>query len=202
MTQGPVIRTLHGLPAGDSRRHGRASRGMALIIALLIVLVLSGVSLVALQATSNRLNLVGTARIATVARSIAASGVEGTMAFAAAMPSGFTQFLVANNGEIPMNAVSAAFFDTSADGSGSFGREVVSVETAGWNSRAISAMTTHRAPGYQLGEYCFRKYVTVTNGVYANDADPAVQADLRRNIERNAQASMLSNLFVGPISCP
>ena len=60
----------------------RRLRGMALIVAILIVLVLSGLSLVALQAASNRLHLAGTARIATVAKSVAASGVEGTLALA------------------------------------------------------------------------------------------------------------------------
>lgn len=178
------------------------TRGMALIIALLVILVLSALSLIALQATSNRLNLAGTARIAVVARQVTASGVEGTMSFAAQNPSGFTDFVMATNGLVPMTAVSPVFFDMSPDGSGSFGREVVSVETAFWTSRMISALTTHRAPGYQLGEYCFRKYVSMTDGVYRNDVDPANPVDLRRNIERNAQARALANLFVGPIGCP
>lgn len=178
------------------------ARGMALIIAMLVVLVLSAVSLVALQATSNRLNLAGTARVATVARQVTHSGTEGTMSFAARDPSGFTQYVTAMNGLVPMTAVSGQFFDLAADGSGSFGREVVSVETVGWSSRMASALTTHRAPGYQLGEYCFRKYLSLTDGVYRNDADPADPTDLRRNIERNAQARSLANLFVGPITCP
>lgn len=180
----------------------RRARGMALIVALLVILVLSALSLVALQATSNRLNLAGTARVAVVARQVTASGTEGTMSFAAQNPSGFTDFVMATNGVVPMTAVSPAFFDMNADGSGSFGREVVSVETAFWTSRMISALTTHRAPGYQLGEYCFRKYVSMTDGVYRNDVDPTDPVDLRRNIERNAQARALANLFVGPIGCP
>ena len=180
----------------------RRARGMALLIAMLVILVLSALSLVALQATSNRLNLAGTARVAVVARQVTASGVEGTMSFAAENPSGFTDFVMATNGQVPMAAVSPTFFDMNPDGSGSFGREVVSVETAFWTSRMISALTTHRAPGYQLGEYCFRKYVSMTDGVYRNDVDPANPVDLRRNIERNAQARALANLFVGPIGCP
>lgn len=191
----------HG-PGPGAADSPRRTRGMALIIALLVILVLSALSLVALQATSNRLNLAGTARIAVVARQVTASGTEGTMSFAAQNPSGFIDFVMATNGVVPMNTVSPIFFDMNPDGSGSFGREVVSVETAFWTSRMISALTTHRAPGYQLGEYCFRKYVSMTDGVYRNDVDPANPVDLRRNIERNAQARALANLFVGPIGCP
>ena len=180
----------------------RRLRGMALIVAILIVLVLSGLSLVALQAASNRLHLAGTARIATVAKSVAASGVEGTLALAASAPSGFSQLVSATNGQVPMSAVHSNFFDLATDGSGSFGREVQSMQSAGWNSRMLSMLTTPRAPGNLSGMNCFNKYVALTNGMYANVPDPGVTPDPQTNIDRNAQVAMLSNLFVGPNICP
>jgi hypothetical protein len=175
---------------------------MALILAMLVVLVLSGISLVAVQATYTRLNLAGTARVTQVARQVSLSGAEGTMALAALNPSGFNQYVEANNSLVQMEAISGEFFDLSPDGSGSFGREIVSVETAFWQSRMVASLTSHRAPGFQLGEYCFRKHVSVTDGIYRNDADPTDANAISQAIERNAQARALANLFVGPITCP
>jgi hypothetical protein len=175
-----------------------------LIVAMLVILALAGIGIVAAQAVSNEINLAGNARVAQVARNVASSGAEATMAFAGTNPSGFNQFVSVDRGDprlqgvIQMADLSNAFFDTATDGTGSFGRDGVTVNTARWQSQMQSALTTHRAPGFQLGEYCFRRYISVTSGVYRNDL--AGTATLV--VDRNAQARSMTALFVGPVSCP
>jgi hypothetical protein len=179
---------------------GRNDRGAILIIALLLLLALTSIGLVAMQAASNDLNLTGNARVAQVARNIAMSGAEGTMAFAGMNPSGFNQF-VATNANIQMTSLSDAFFDTTAtDGTGSFGREGAAMSTALWQSRMLAALTTHRAPGFQMGEFCFRRYITQTDGLYSSD--PLGAAATALTVERNAQARAMTAMFVGPVACP
>ena len=131
------------------------------------------------------------------------SGAEATMAFAGMNPSGFTQFVaVRPNGEVKMGDLSGTFYDTATDGSGSFGRDGVSVNTAFWQSRMTAALTTHRAPGFQLGEYCFRRYISETDGVYRNDLPPGTANSLTLTVERNSQARSMAAMFVGPVACP
>lgn len=194
-------------PCPCPRRVLRNDSGLALIIVLLLLLVLSSIGLIAVQASSINISLEGSRRVSQIARNVAVSGGVGTMAFAAMNPSGFNQFVqvnrnAANLGVVSMGDISSSFFDMNTDGSGSFGREVVSINTAFWQSTMISQVTTHRAPGFEMGEYCFRKYGSVTDGVYRNDLNPADPNDLLLKIERNAQSRMMSSLFVGPIICP
>lgn len=186
----------------DAQTSRTGDRGAILIVALLLILALTGIGLVAAQTASNDLNLAGNTRVAQVARNIASSGAEGTMAFAGMNPSGFNQFVAAKGGVIEMNDLSGAFFDPAMDGTGSFGRDGVSVNTAFWQSRMQAALTTHRAPGFQLGEYCFRRYITLTDGVYRNDLPSGTPNALSLTIDRNTQARSMTAMFVGPVTCP
>jgi hypothetical protein len=175
-------------------RRGPGDRGAVLVIALLLMLALTGIGLAAMTSAANDLDLTGSARVSAVARAIASAGAEGTMAFAGMNPSGFTQFLSAQGGVVQMGDLSAGFFDTSATGNGSFGREAMAGQ---WTTRAESVLTTHRAPGFQLGEYCFRRYITSTDGTYRQEG---VTEAMGR--DRNALARAMTALFVGPVDCP
>jgi len=190
------------LVAAAATGPGTRPRGYILIVAMLVMLALTSLGIAAAEVAANHLNLTGSVRIAHVARTIAASGAEGTMAFAGMNPSGFTQFVAAQNGIVQMRDLSAGFYDTSTNGSGSFGREAVSMNTAFWQSRITSAVTTHRAPGFEVGEYCFRRYLTETMGVFRNDLPPGSQNAQTLTLDRNAQARAMSAIFVGPVDCP
>ncbi|HOU52691.1 MAG TPA: hypothetical protein PLQ97_02040 [Myxococcota bacterium] len=178
------------------------SGGYILIVAMLVLLALTSLGIAAVEVAANHLNLTGSVRIAQVARTIAASGAEGTMAFAGMNPSGFTQFVAAQNGLVQMRDLSAGFYDTSTDGSGSFGREAVTMNTAFWQSRMTSAVTTHRAPGFGVGEYCFRRYISETEAVFRNDLAPGSPNAQTLTIDRDAQARAMAAIFVGPVGCP
>lgn len=177
-------------------------RGYILIVAMLVLLALTSLGIAAVEVAANHLNLTGSVRIAQIARTIAASGAEGTMAFAGMNPSGFTQFVAAQNGVVQMRDLSAGFYDPSTDGSGSFGREAVTMNTAFWQSRMTSAVTTHRAPGFQVGDYCFRRYISETEAVFRNDLPPGSPNARTLTIDRNAQARAMAAIFVGPVGCP
>ncbi len=191
---------------------GRDDRGSILMIALLVLLALTGIGLVAMQNASNDLNLTGNSRVAQVARNIATSGAEGTMAFAGMNPSGFIQFVAGRfvaagqatpavpYAVIKMEDLSGTFYDTTtANGLGSFGREGANMSTATWESRVPVALTSHRAPGFQVGEFCFRRYISETDGYYRNDVNTNATV---QTVERNAQARSMTAMFVGPVACP
>lgn len=180
-----------GRPAG---RRGPGDRGAVMIIAMLLMLALTGLGLAAMTGATNDIDLTGSARISAVSRAVASAGAEGTMAFAGLNPTGFTQWVVAKNRIVNMGDLSADFFDDSTAGDGSFGHEAM---VGSWTTRITSALTTHRAPGFQLGEYCFRRYITATEGTYEA---PGVADPLR--LERHAQARAMTALFVGPVDCP
>lgn len=177
-------------------------RGVVLILAMLMVLVLAGLAMGAVAGVSGLMSRTGGSRVAAQAGNVTTSGTEGTMAFAAQNPSAYIQFVTAQGGRISMGDVAANYFDLAQDGTGSFGRDVTPLTLATWGARMTGALTTHRAPGFGLGEYCFRKYVARVDGAYRNDVDPANRQAFLLNLDRNAQAGALAELFVGPISCP
>jgi hypothetical protein len=102
-----------------------------------------------------------------------------------------------------MTDVSSAFFDLTPN-TGSFGREIVNVGTVGWSSQLANPVSSHRAPGYEMGQYCFRKYLVTTSGLYRNDvvnaANPA-GADALINLERNAARQAMTSMYLGPVPC-
>lgn len=179
-----------------------SQRGFVLLLALLLMLALTGIALVALRATTSNITFAGAQRISAMAQSVTTSGVEGTLVFAAMNPAGYTDYITANNGVVSMTDFSASFFDTAVDGTGSFGREAVNVNSVFWQSRMVHAQASARAPGYQLGQHCFMKYTSFTDGAYQNQGNTLDPNDIKRNMERNAMARDLTTLYVGPINCP
>lgn len=171
-----------------------ADRGMVLLLALMVLLVLSAISFAAVQSVTNTMARAGSYRVGMVAYGITAAGSEATMAIAAVNPAGFNDFIAANGFQLMMGDVSGTFFDTSKDGS--FGKELGSVGGANWVTQMSNPISSHRAPGYAIGEHCFRKYFATTDGVYGNAA-VVVPAD----VLRNTQKRFLSTIFVGPVGC-
>ncbi|NOZ02350.1 MAG: hypothetical protein GXP54_10735 [Deltaproteobacteria bacterium] len=171
-----------------------SDRGMVLILALMVLLVLSALSFAAVQSVTNAMSRAGSYRIGVVAYGLTAAGSEATMAMAALNPSGFNDFVAANGFQLSMGDVSNKFFDTAEDGS--FGKELANVGGANWVSQLSNPISSHRAPGYAIGEYCFRKYFATTNGVYG-DQVVATPGD----VLRNAQKRFMTTLYVGPVGC-
>jgi hypothetical protein len=164
-----------------------------LVLSLMVLLVLTAIALVAVQAVMNFMSRTGSWRISRVANGITTAGSEATMAVAAQSPAGFNQFLQTHAFRLNMGDVSPAFFDMTAGGS--FGVEVANVNSAGWVSLLANPISSHRAPGYALGEFCFRKYTSLTSGTFRNDTDATVSLD------RNADKQYVATIFVGPVVC-
>lgn len=172
----------------------KGERGMVMLLALLALLVLSSVALAGLQSVANHLARAGTYRVSAIAYGVTEAGSEATMALAAINPNGFNDFVAAHNYRITMGDVSPIFFDTGPGGS--FGREVGIVGGANWISSLSLPISSHRAPGYAIGEYCFRKYYSTTDGTYG---DQAVQSP--DDLLRNPRKRFFSTIFVGPVEC-
>jgi len=167
---------------------------MILILALMILLVLSALSFAAVQSVSNTMARAGSYRTGMIAYGITAAGSEATMALAATNPSGFNDFVAAQGYQLAMGDVSNIFFDVNQDGS--FGRELPTVGGANWVTQLSNPISSHRAPGYAIGEYCFRKYFATTNGVYGNDV-----VVTRGDVIRNSQKRFMTTIYVGPVGC-
>lgn len=181
---------------GPSRVSGKGDRGMILILALMILLVLSALSFAAVQSVSNSMARAGSYRTGMIAYGITAAGSEATMALAATNPAAFNDFVAANGYQMVMEDVSGNFFDNNAWGS--FGREIATgaVGGADWVTQLSNPISSHRAPGYAIGEYCFRKYFATTDGVYGNDV-----VTTRGDVIRNSQKQFMSTIYVGPVGC-
>ncbi len=171
-----------------------ASRGMVLILTMLVLLVLGAIALAAVQSVTNHLARAGSYRVGTVAYGITEAGSEATMSLAAINPGAFNEFVATHNLQVTMGDVSDIFFDTNAGGS--FGRELGNVGGANWVSRLSNPVSSHRAPGYAVGEYCFRKYFSTTDGTYGNN-----QIQSPDDVLRNTMKRFMSTIFVGPTGC-
>jgi len=167
---------------------------MVLILTMLVLLVLSAIALTAVQSVSNHIARAGSFRVGSVAYGVTEAGSQATMAIGAANPSAFNDFVATHNYRVTMGDVSRNFFDTAAGGS--FGREVQNVGGANWVSRLSNPISSHRAPGYAVGEYCFRKYFATTDGTYGNQ-----NVQNPDDVLRNTQKRFLTTIFVGPVGC-
>jgi len=164
-----------------------------LVLSLMVLLVLAAISIVAVQAVMNFMARSGSWRVSRVANGITTAGSEATMAAAAQSPAGFNQFLQTHSFRLNMGDVSPAFFDMTAGGS--FGIEVANVNSAGWLSMLTIQTPPAVVPGFSVGEFCFRKYMSLTNGTFRNDTDATVSLD------RNADKQYVATIIVGPVVC-
>ena len=201
----------------DTRRPGAAvDRGTVLFLTMMVLLVIASIAFVAVASTVNNVSRVGSFRNSMVAYNVTESGSVATMALGASNPAGFAGFIASHGNTIGKGDISAAFFDLGT--SGSFGQEVTNVAIADWTTRLSSPITSHRAPGYDVGTYCFRKYYATTDGWYqasakcadltkarldallaAGQADDAAEA--QREMERCSQKRFVSSMYVGPVAC-
>jgi hypothetical protein len=165
-----------------------------LVLVMMLLLVLTGLSLVVVQSTVNSMSRGGSYRASAVAFQVAQAGSEATMAIAAKNPAEFLKFVAAHDHKVQMADVSGTFFDLSADGS--FGREYANVGGANWVSTVRSAGQPNcNVPGYQ-SSYCFYKYYSVTDGWYGI-GDAAV--DEPDEVLRNPQKRFMATILVGPM---
>ena len=181
---------------------GRHDRGVILIIALLLILALTGIGLVAAQTVSNDLNLTGNSRVSQVARNIASAGTEGTLTLAALGPRRFYDFVdnlqrIAR--PLEMNDLATSFFDTAMDGSGSFGRDGVSMNTAFWTGTVQAPWSVLIARGYDVDTYYFQRYVFQLDGFYRNDLPASAPNARTLTIDRSSQARSMAVFSVGPV---
>lgn len=178
-------------------RYAKLDRGAVLFLALVVIVVLAAIALVSVQSTVGITSRSGSFRSSRIAHNVTASGSEATLAMGASNPRGFNDFVSSHGYVIRMNDVSQTFFDLGP--MGSFGRESVNIAAVSWSTRLTDPVTSHRAPGYEIGEYCFRKYFATTDGYYGNE--PPANPEEVYNVERMSQKRFMTTMYVGPVEC-
>ncbi len=195
-----------------------ADRGTVLFLTMMVLLVIASIAFVAVGSTVNNVSRVGSFRNSMVAYNVTESGSVATMALGASNPAGFGAFIASHGYTVGRVDISSLFFDTGR--SGSFGQEIDNVAIADWTTRLSSPITSHRAPGYDVGTYCFRKYYAITDGWYqasakcsdltrarldaltaAGGASAEEAAEAQREMERCSQKRFVSSMYVGPVAC-
>ncbi|HNU67886.1 MAG TPA: hypothetical protein PKH54_10175 [Myxococcota bacterium] len=189
--------------AARASRNGIGHQGgFILLLSLMLLLALTALGLITARYTASNMSFTGAQRVTSTAESIAVSGVESTLVMGAQNAGSFIAYLDVNGQAVAMSDFAPNFFDAAVDGSGSFGRETGNINTASWRSRMVYSQLSTRAPGYQVGEHCFIRYTSITDGFYQNQPNFADPDDIERNRERNALARDMATIFVGPILCP
>ncbi len=209
--------------------HPRAERGAALVLALLVMLVLSGLGLVAMHSTSEGTSLAGMHRLQSQTKSLSDSinqlGVMRSGRQAPAMDAqmkrrvaieatpgamrrgGYviftTDFDVDTDNDDAITGMNDDEIALQTDG-GLFSRtdfvETIDEEKVMFRYIVRDPVMGPPVPGFS-DEYCF---IGVSVGSWANmDLGPAGSDDTARARARRAQAlgRNLSRAFIGPIEC-
>lgn len=177
------------------RRSNRArdpTKGMVALLALLVLLTITSVSLVAAQGAVNHMARAGAFRFYSIASGVTDAGLDTVMATAAKDPVAFVQLVEANNNQLSMADLAPDLFDTGS--MGSFGREYSQVQGVDFVATFTNPEVTNRAPGYQVGQYQFKKYRVYIDGVYGSDVSGNPDDVLRHSQRRTA-----ITIFVGPL---
>jgi len=172
-------------------------RGTLLIIALLIILVLSGLALIGVRTAIMESRQVGNYRSGEQSSHITQSGLTSVLALAVSKGDAFPEFVKANNYVINMTDVADPFFDTKIKGS--FGYEYVNVGS-GTNVNFVAKFTqpvdTNKVPGYPVNDqFVWKKYRITAYGYFG---DQVVDINTPDSTLRNSTRSYVSYTYVGP----
>jgi hypothetical protein len=176
-------------------------RGMLLIVAMLIILVLAGLALIGVRNVILESRHVGNFRTSEQALHVTESGQSSIMAVAVEKGDSFPAFIQANNFMLSMTDVADPFFDTKPKGS--FGMEYVNLG-GGTNVNFVTELTqpvdTNRVPGYPVNDqFIWKKYRITTSGYFGDQKISLVGG--KQAVDdtlRNANHQYVSYTFVGP----
>jgi len=174
--------------------------GSILLVAILVMIVMIAMALIVVQNVTMDMAQSGTYRVSKQGFYLTEAGLTGPIAMAAKDQTGFNSFL--ENKEQPyqyvvfMNNISPNFYDFSTWGS--FGPEFSNPNSASFRTHFTDPVDTHRVPGFSTGEFCFRKYNVIAEGLLANGE---VDIDDPDSVRHMAQATFMSSLYLGPFQC-
>jgi len=192
--------TLRQLLSLCLRPRRRASRGLALIISLFILLAVTGLGLIAVQTASQELRSTGNLRMDKQAHYVAESGLMA--AFAVVSQSGDGFWTVMKRNQRASNSAQASITLTTADFSGTLFQNTDDNQLL--NPRVTvnigQPLDGMRAAGYS-GDFCFKRLTFDSTGVVGRDTTTLTQVELQDEFARSATRSFRAQGLLGPIEC-
>ncbi len=178
----------------------KRQEGSILLLSVLVMIVMIAMGLMAVQNVTMDMNSAGTYRVGKQGYYVTEAGLTGPIAMAAKDQNGFNSYLENkedNQYVVFMNDINSNFYDFSTWGS--FGPEFSQPNAASFRASFTDPVDTHRVPGFSTGEFCFRRYTVIAEGMLSADglADP----DDPDSVRHMAQARFMSNLYMGPFQC-
>lgn len=167
-------------------------RGSLLLTGMLIIIILAGLSLIAVRNVILEFKLVGNYRVGEQALHVTESGADSVMALAVAKGDAFPSYVFHNANKLSMTDVADPFFDTTTDGS--FGKEFISIGNVNFISELSLPVDTNRVPGYPVSEnFIWKKYKVTTSGYFGDQI--VLKPD---DVLRNSSRQYVTYSFVGP----
>lgn len=170
--------------------------GSILLIAMLVIVVLAGISLVAVHQVHSELENLGSFRMAKQSYYVTEAGLTGPIAMAAKDQEAFIGDLQTTSFVVTPSNISSSFFDTSSWGS--FGPSLASGESAFFQTYFTDPVDTQRIPGYSMGGFCYRRYTVVSDGFlgagFVDPEDP-------ESVLHTSSSRFVSHLYLGPFQC-
>ena len=183
--------------------HTSTRNGSIMLVALLVVLALTGLGAIAARNVMLELKQVGNYRAGEVALRVAETGIASTMILAVEKGEAFPPYLTATNGRIQLTDVADPFFKFPAVGAAaaenyetSFGATPVTIDKVSFVSTFSLPSDTNRVPGYPMNEqFIWKQYRVTTSGYYGHDGTGSATA---ASIVRQSTRQYVSDIFIGP----
>jgi hypothetical protein len=168
----------------------RNKRGVALVIAMLVMLSLVGLTFLAAESTVREIQYAGGGRLVAVGSYVAEGGHALVMGQVGLTPG----VLGASNYQLTDAFFGGTFSELPADNGpntdpGSFGPDAFVSASAGFTTRFESPVSTNRVPGFSSDLFVFTKYSALTDGFYQVGAGSAA-------FTRRAAARVGGQVFV------
>jgi len=171
-------------------------KGSVLLVAMLVVVVLSGMALVLVHNVQMEWSNLGAHRVAKQGYYVTEAGLTGPIALAAKDQDSFLGFLQGSSFTVGPEAISPGFFDSAAGGS--FGMALPSGGAGFFQTYFTDPVDTQQIPGYSLGGFCFRRYTVVSDGFLGNGI---VDPENPESVLHTSQSRFVSHLYLGPFQC-
>jgi len=174
-----------------------------ILVAMLIIVALSGLGAIAARNVMLELKQVGNYRAGEVALRVAETGIASTMILAVDRGDAFPPYLTATNGRIQLTDVADPFYQFSVTGAPaaanyeqSFGATPLTNAQVNFVSLFSLPSDTNRVPGYPMNEqFIWKQYRVTTSGYYGHDGTGIPTA---AEIVRQSTRQYVSDIYIGP----
>jgi hypothetical protein len=180
--------------------HGLSERGGIIIVALMVLLALSGIALLGVRTTYHEIRSAGNHSFDRMGYQITDGAVATTVTYATSSPSAFLGVAYSNGMTFQASHLGDIYgnlWDLSPGGSLGFAGN--NLGTPDFWTNVDQPITLNFYPGSSVGEFCAEKHTWRTHGTIGNSSalDQASQLDRPPFGEK----VILTRWMVGPLDC-